>query len=111
MSPPALILSLRLFSIGSASSAFNVGYYGPEVGGFFTPVTVAAAVAVVFVFLSVGRAVWGRTTSFFSSCAVGFVLVTTAVAGLVPITGFLESAGCVDTTEVTPPALILRARD
>ena len=109
MSPPALILSLRLFSIGSASSAFVVGYYGPEVGGFFTPA--AAAVAGVFVFLSVGRAVWGRTTSFFSSCAVGFVLVTTAVAGLAPITGFLESAGCVDTTEVTPPALILRARD
>jgi hypothetical protein len=110
--PPALIRSLRLFSMGSSSavafvSLLSAGYF--ELSGFLLA---AAVLATGLGFLSAiavveGAAVCGRGFSVLSAtvglASLGVVLVDVVLIN--PL--FLISAA--ETTDACPPALMRRA--
>ena len=110
--PPALIRSLRLFSMGSSSAAafvslLSAGYF--ELSGFLLA---AAVLATGLGFLSAiavveGAAVCGRGFSVLSATAglasLGVVFVDVVLIN--PL--FLISAA--ETTDACPPALMRRA--
>ena len=110
--PPALIRSLRLFSMGSSSAAafvslLSAGYL--ELSGFLLA---AAVLATGLGFLSAiavveGAAVCGRGFSVLSATA-GFASLGVVLVDVVLINPlFLISAA--ETTDACPPALMRRA--